>query len=74
LIALYPDGSKAGRAQESFLGNYMPGAREGMAETASGKWTGCRLQGNVLSIVFNAPSKDLLTSYLRQVKAGFQIK
>ena len=74
LIALYPDGSKAGRARESFLGNYMPGAREGMAETAVGKWTGCRLQGKVLSIVFNAPSKDLMTTYLRQVKAGPPIK
>jgi hypothetical protein len=70
LIALYPDGLKAGQAQERFLRQYLPGAREGIAETAAAKWTGCRLQGNVLSIVFNAPSKDLLTSYLRMVQAN----
>ena len=70
LIAMYPDGSKAGKAQESFVRQYLPGAREGMAETAAGKWTGCRLQDNILSIVFNAPGRDVLTSYLRMVKAG----
>jgi hypothetical protein len=34
LIALYPDSSKAERAQKSFLSDYMSGAGEPIAETA----------------------------------------
>jgi hypothetical protein len=70
LLALYPDASRAEQAQQRFLRHYLPGAVEGTAETAAGKWTGCRLRDNILTIVFNAPSKDLLASYLGQIKSG----
>jgi len=65
LIAIYPDNKEAGKAQESFFAQYLPGAKEGVAETAAGKWTGCRLQGKILSVFFNAPSRETLDSYLR---------
>jgi hypothetical protein len=70
LIAAYPDIIKAGKARESFLAHYLPGAKEGMAEKAAGKWTGCRLRDTVLSVVFQAPSKETLTSYLRLIRVN----
>ena len=70
LIAIYPDKMTAGKAREGFLAHYLSGTKAEIAETAAGKWTGCRLQDNVLSIVFQAPSKETLASYLRLVRAN----
>lgn len=70
LLALYPDKAKALEARESFLRNYLADAQEGVAELSDGLWTGCRLEGNLLAIIFNAPTKEVLTSYLQMVKAG----
>jgi hypothetical protein len=68
LIALYPDRTKAKTAEQSFLRNYLPDAREGMAQLPDGRWTGCRLEGERLSVVFNAPSREAAVSYLEMIK------
>ncbi len=65
LLALYPDPERAKKAGESFLREYLPDARDGTAELPDGRWTGFRVEGRLLSIVFNAPDKDILTVYLR---------
>lgn len=67
LIALYPDAPKAGEAAESFLRNYLPDASDGMAKLPDGRWTGCRLEGNRLSIVFEAPSREDVLSWLDRI-------
>ena len=64
LIALYLDAAKAKKAEQSFLRNYLKDAREGMARLPDGLWTGCRVEGNRFSAVFNAPSQAAASSYL----------
>lgn len=67
LIILYPDEEKTNKAAASFLLHYLPDAREGMAERPDGRWTGLLREGRRLGVVFNAPDKDTLTSYLRMI-------
>jgi hypothetical protein len=67
LVALYPDAERAEKAGESLLREYLPDARDGIAELSDGRWTGYRMEGRLLSIVFNAPDKDTLTSYLQAI-------
>ncbi len=70
LIAIYPDAQKAQTAGESFLRNYLPDARDGMAELPDGRWTGFRLEDRLLGIVFNAPDKNILNAYLQKIEPG----
>ncbi len=70
LIAIYPDAQKAKTAGESFLRNYLPDARDGMAELPDGRWTGFRLEDRLLGIVFNAPDKNILNAYLQKIEPG----
>jgi hypothetical protein len=67
LISLYPDEAKAAEAEKSFVRNYMKDATGSMAQMPDGLWTGCRREGNRLSIVFNAPSEAAARSYLDMV-------
>jgi hypothetical protein len=70
LIALYPDATKAKEAEQSFLRNYLHDASEGMARLPDGLWTGCRVEGTRLSVVFNAPSREAAVSYLDMIGPG----
>jgi hypothetical protein len=70
LIALYADGTKAKEAEQSFLRNYLPDASEGMSRLPDGRWTGCRVEGNRLSVVFNAPSREAAVSHLGMIGTG----
>jgi Family of unknown function (DUF6599) len=70
LIALYPDEAKAGEAGKSFLRSYLPDASEGMSRLPDGRWTACRVEGNRLSIVFSAPSREVSASYLGMIGTG----
>lgn len=67
LVVLYPDAGRAQKAGESFLREYLPDAHDGMAELPDGRWTGCRCEDRLLSIVFNAPDKNTLISYLETI-------
>ena len=70
LIALYPDEAKAKQAEQSFLRNYLKDAPGRMAQMPDGLWTGCRLEGNRLSIIFNSPSQAAAGSYLDMIGSG----
>jgi Family of unknown function (DUF6599) len=70
LIALYPDEAKAGQAEQSFVRSYLKDAPGRLARLPDGLWTGCRLNGNRLSIVFNAPSQAAAEAYLDMVGSG----
>jgi len=67
LVALYPDEVRAKQAEQSFLRNYLKDAPGLPARMPDGLWTGCRREGNRLSIVFNAPSEAAARSYLDMV-------
>jgi len=67
LIAQYPDAGKAKEAEQSFLRNYLPDANEGISQFPDGRWTACRVEGNRLSIVFNAPSLEAAVFCLGKV-------
>jgi hypothetical protein len=70
LIVLYPDDAKAREAEGSFLRSYLPEAREGMARLPDGRWTACRVEGNRLAAVFDAPSREAAVSFLDTVGPG----
>jgi hypothetical protein len=70
LVALYPDEAKAKQAEQSFMRNYLKDATGRMAQMPDGLWTGCRREGNRLSIVFNAPSEAAARSYLDMIGSG----
>jgi hypothetical protein len=68
LVVLYPDPERAEKAGESFLLHYLPDAHDGIAGLPDGRWTGFRREGKKLGIVFNAPDKATLTSYLQMIE------
>lgn len=70
LLVQYPDEKKAQKAHESFLQHYLASAPEGISESKEGTWTGCRRQDRILVVVFNAPAKETLMSYLEQGASG----
>jgi hypothetical protein len=70
LVARYPDAEKARKAEKSFLGKYLPQAKAGVAKRADGRFTGCRVKGEVLAVVFNAPTEEVVESYLKMVETG----
>jgi hypothetical protein len=70
LIVLYADGTKAKEAEQSFLRNYLPDASEGMSRLPDGRWTGCRVEGNRLSVVFKVPSREAAVSCLDRIGTG----
>ncbi len=67
LLVLYPDQERAKQAGESFFRHYLPDARDGVAELTDGRWTGFRVEGRTLSVVFNAPDKDALAAHLEMI-------
>jgi hypothetical protein len=57
LLVRYPEGRKAGDAYKSFIQAYMPEAKDSdLIRTENDKWTAVRLKGDLLIIVFDAPS------------------
>jgi hypothetical protein len=70
LIILYPDGTKARQAEQSFLRNYLRGAVRGMARLPDGRSTGCRVEGRRLAVVFDAPSPEAADAYLDMIGTG----
>jgi len=59
LLVKYPLSDKAKEAYRSFVGAYMPDAREtGLVRTENEKWTFIRTEDNLLLIVFDAPTRS----------------
>jgi hypothetical protein len=71
LLVDYQNSQKAQEAQKSFLQHHLPDAQEGIKKVDDGKWTGCTLKDKLLVVIFNSPTKDVLTSYLKLVKPSF---
>jgi len=69
LLIQYPDETKAQKAQKDFIQAYMPDSADStVVQTEDGKWTGADLQGNVLIIVFEAPTKAEAKDMIQRIK------
>ena len=68
LIISYPEAPTAQRAIRQFLRNYLPEADEaGLARLEDGFWTGAKVEGRVVIIVFEASSPEEIESLIGQV-------
>jgi len=71
LVVRYTDTIKAKAAHESFLGDYMPeGSKSGIAQMENKTWTLARIEENIVSIVFEAPSKQWASKLQSSIKYG----
>lgn len=67
LLAAYPDETKAEAAYRSFLKHYLPDAPKGLKQVEDNRWTGCKFSGNLVAVVFNAPSDKTVKTLLEKV-------
>jgi len=71
LVVKYTNAIKAKAAYESFLGSYMPeGSKSGVAQMENKAWTLARVEENIVSIVFEAPSKQWASKLQSSIKHG----
>lgn len=68
LLIIYPNKEKAKAAYRSFLENYLPDAPEGFKQLEDGRWTVGHLDGELVSIVFNAPALEPARALLAKIK------
>ena len=69
-MVLYPMVADAEAALSGFLRTYAPDAGQtGAVRTENGKWTMARRQGELLAIVFDAPTEEKAGSFMESVKA-----
>ena len=69
LVAAYPDGRSASNAKDSFVRAYMPDAGPaGTVRTEDGKWSGVRLRGRSIVIVFDGPTEAAAAALLDGVE------
>lgn len=64
LLVAYPGPDKAEAAASLFSSSYLPEVENGLKQGADGGWTGFRLAGARLGIVFNAPSAEVVQRIL----------
>ena len=69
LLVRYPEEKTASRAYKSFTEVYMPDAKEpGLVQTEDLKWTAAGIKGDLLFIIFNAPSDSYAKQKLKKVE------
>jgi len=70
LLVRYRDEKKAKEAYANFLDVYMPDADEtGIIKTEDGQWTASRLNGDLLSVIFNTKSETQAKEILDRVES-----
>ncbi|MFC1493083.1 DUF6599 family protein [candidate division KSB1 bacterium] len=68
LVVEYKTGGEALTAFDSFQKSYMPDADDkGIIKTESGNWTSVKLNGNIISIVFEAPTEQRANELQSQI-------
>ena len=69
LLVRYAGAEMAKKAFDSFLAVYMPDAGEsGIVRTEDDRWTAARLNGDLLSVMFNAQSESQAMEILDKVE------
>ena len=68
LLVRYPEAGKVEEAYKSFIQVYMPEAKDsGLIRTENDKWTAVRLKGDLLIIVFDAPSSSQAEAMIARI-------
>jgi hypothetical protein len=71
LVVRYPDEAAAAAAHDEFVAQYLPERSEGPAKPAvrieDGTWSACRARGDLVAVVFNAPSEEGAVSLIGAV-------
>ncbi len=68
LLVRYPDLEKARSGLREFLGSYLPEGSEGTpVKLEDGTWSGCRLDGPLLAVVFKASEASQVSGLLNAV-------
>jgi len=71
LVVRYRDNVAARAARNDFAAHYLPELSGGGAvRIEDGTWTGCRLQSNLIAVVFNAASEEDALQLIDGVLAG----
>lgn len=71
LLVRYSDTKRASNAQKNFMEHYMPDARSrGLVQTEDNKWTSAVLLGNLVAVVFGAPTAESAKDILARVQQG----
>ncbi len=69
LVVEYPGEPEAVVARSDFVKEYLPEMnQEPVVRIEDSTWTGCRLIGGVLAVVFNAPTKERAMGLLAKVE------
>ncbi|MFC2088802.1 DUF6599 family protein, partial [Calditrichota bacterium] len=69
LLVNYPDQKKVTKAFENFKQNYLPELSiNPVVQIEDGTWTGCKINRNLISIVFNAAEKNWAMELLDSLK------
>ena len=66
LLVFYPEPAKADAAYQSFLKSYLPDAQNGMKKLEDGRWTGCKIEGTLVTVVLNAPTAEKVKEVLNR--------
>lgn len=75
LVVEYADADEAVRARADFVEHYLPEIdAAGVVRIEDATWTGCRLAGRVLAVVFNAPGREAAICLLAKVEERVQSK
>jgi hypothetical protein len=69
LLVRYPEEGRAKKAFDNFLAVYMPDVEDSsIVKTEDGQWTAARLNGDLLSVIFNARSESRAKEMLDSVE------
>ncbi len=68
LVVRYPDEAAATSAHDEFVAQYLPERSGGPAvRIEDGTWTACRVSGDLVAVVFNAPTEEDAVSLIGAV-------
>jgi hypothetical protein len=73
LLVIYQREGDAERAYRDFTVNYLPDlSREPVIQIEDGTWTGCELEGELIILVFDAPTEDRVNRLMKEVQERFR--
>lgn len=73
LLVMYQTEENAERAHRDFVTHYLPDlSREPVIRIEDGTWTGCRLHGELIILVFDAPTEDRVDRLMKAVQERFE--
>ena len=68
LLVRYENQAQANAAYDHFVQNYMPEAKDGLAQMENKKWTMARLEQNSLRIVFEAIDQQMASDFQKAIR------